>query len=190
MILGISGKRGTGKSLLAKYLTEIGWREMSFARELKRRVREDFGLGTEHTDGSLKEQPTHYIRRSNCTEWTPREIMIEYGQFFRSVDPDFWVKQIFKHIDRIPLETAVVIPDVRFLNEAQYIKYRGGMLVRLERDPKINIYKEELNDASECELDNYPGFNMIIPKEANNFPEDLQFLAKRIQLLGERNALH
>lgn len=182
-ILGISGKRGTGKSLLAKCLVEIGWRELSFASALKRRVREDFGLTIDQTDGILKEEPTEY--QPFTVPLTPRDIMIAYGQFFRSVDRDFWVKQAWRHIEQIPANIPVVIPDVRFLNEVSFLKAKGAMIVRLERDPKLSIYKGEINDPSECELDNYDGFDMIVPQEANQFPEDLSFLAKRIQSIGE-----
>lgn len=199
VILGISGKRGSGKSLLAKFLTEIGWREVSFAAALKRRVREDFALTMEQTDGSEKEKATNYLRfhrtptgERDYMHWTPRKIMIEYGQFFRSVDPDFWVKQAWRQIEQIPKDTPIVIPDVRFLNEVQFLKDRGAMIIRLERDQNLNIYKGYLNDASECELDNYKGFSMIVPAEENRVPEDLRFLALRIQSIQEvyHDAVH
>jgi hypothetical protein len=191
-ILGVSGKRGVGKSLLAKCLTEIGWREVSFATELKKRVRHDFGLTTDQTDGSGKEKTTNYMREyyagmgtTDHVMWTPRNIMIEYGKFFRSVDPDFWVKQAWRQIEQIPANVPVVISDVRFLNEVEFLRAYGAMVIRLERDPKLNIYKCKLNDISEVQLDNYKGFSMVVPQEANQFPEDLRFLAKRLESLRE-----
>lgn len=197
MLLGISGKRGSGKSLLASFLVKLGWREVSFAAELKKRVRQDFDLTAVETDGALKESPTQYIRRGYGglgTEvelpWTPRGIMIAYGQFFRSVDPDFWVKQAFKQIGKIPDDVPVVIADVRFKNEAGYIKDHGGMLIRLERDKKLNIYKNEINDSSETELDKYRHFDMVIGPNDNRVSEDLAFLAKRLQILREQHAIH
>lgn len=191
-ILGVSGKRGAGKSLLAKCLSEIGWREVSFAAALKRRVREDFGLTLDQTDGCCKEKSTDYLREyyagmgtTDHVMWTPRNIMIEYGKFFRSVDPDFWVKQAWRQIEQIPQNTPIVISDVRFLNETAFLKDRGAIIIRLERDPKLNIYKEKLNDITEVQLDNYSGFSMVVPPEANQFPEDLSFLAKRLESLRE-----
>lgn len=175
MILGISGKRGTGKSLLASYLVKNhGWREMPLARELKRRVRADFDLTVDQTDGVLKEiiDPRYGI--------TPRELMIRYGQFFRAIDEMFWVKQVFYHIDRIPEGTNVVIPDVRFKNEARFITSKGGSLVRLERSKDLNVYKTELQDSSETDLDDY-SFPLVVPEERNEVPEDLERLAKHIE---------
>lgn len=188
-ILGISGKRGAGKDLLANILHYRGFRNYPFAGVLKDKVRQELQLTKEQTDGKLKESPTKFLRRNYTNEnglevaqsvWTPREIMIEYGKFYRGFDPLFWVKKVFESLKVLPDTSLITISDVRFKNEADYIKEQGGKLIRLERDPKLNIYKTELNDPSETELDSYQGFDYIVPAENNQNPQDLERVADKI----------
>lgn len=163
-LIGISGKRGTGKSLLGKILSEqFGFISLSFAKELKERVREDFGLREIETDGEAKEKilPEYGL--------SPREIMIKYGQFFRSIDPDYWVRRTLR---RIKSDGDYCITDVRFRNEADAITKLGGVVVRLERLPKLNIYKGTIDDESENALDSY-SFSSVLTAEHNRTPEDL-----------------
>lgn len=195
ILIGISGKKGTGKDLLASYLTKKhGFVNIPFAGELKAAVRRDFNLTIEHTDGKLKEESTELrkdlvmITEENewHTTWTPREIMIAYGQFFRQFDTNYWVKKTFDKIQQIKLfqsygsDARISISDVRFRNEANYIKEQGGYLVRLERFPELNIYKEQSKDISETDLDDYRDFDFVINSEFNRIPEDLERAAGNI----------
>lgn len=196
ILIGISGKKGSGKDLLASYLkSKYGFVNIPFAKELKSAVRRDFNLTLEHTDGLLKESKTEYI--SNIVHavngmvirtdyWTPREIMIAYGQFFRQFDKDYWVKKTFNKIQEIRMfhnygsDARVTISDVRFKNEADYIKSQDGILVRLERKPELNVYKDVSNDISETDLDDYKNFDLVLPEESNITPEDLSKFADGI----------
>jgi len=206
ILIGISGKKGVGKDLLASFLKQkYGFVNIPFAHELKAAVRRDFGFTLDHTDGALKEQPTSFFREIISQEstdprseyWTPKEIMIAYGQFFRQFDRNYWVKKTFDRIQQIRMfqnygaDQRVSISDVRFRNEADHIKSQGGILVRLERKPELNIYKEESMDISETELDDYQGFDFVCPKQSNIVPKDLElfsdFLMNNILALKESN---
>ncbi len=173
VIVGLSGKRGSGKDALSKKLAPLGWVRVSFADELKRRVRKDFKLSKEHTDGKLKEQPTKYVNAEGKV-LTTRDIMGLCGTYFRAVDPMFWVKQVFKRLDVKSKKNVVkklVITDVRFPNEARFLRKNGAVIVRIERNPKLNIYKKKLKDHTETQLDNYK-FDYKIPMERNvNFAD-------------------
>jgi hypothetical protein len=169
MIIGVSGKRGTGKDTLAAILVERGFQKVSFAKPLKAHVRQFFSMTEEHTDGSLKEivDPRYGL--------SPRQIMIDVGQFYRRYDPLFWVKQAFRD-----LPTLAAISDVRFINEADYIRKEGGIVVRLERKPELNIYKGVLTDVSETQLDNY-AFDEVFGEEVNITPADLRRFADSLE---------
>lgn len=199
ILIGISGKKGSGKDLLASYLKKYGFINLPFASELKEAVRRDFNLSLEQTDGKLKEADTefvkekHWINNGSVIElrafnWTPREMMIAYGQFFRQFDPMYWVKKTFDKIYQIKAFEhyennemfRVCISDVRFRNEANYIKEKAGYLVRLDRKPELNIYKTPSTDLSETDLDNYQGFDFTLDKENNLVPADLEKFAGKI----------
>jgi hypothetical protein len=203
ILIGISGKKGVGKDLLASILAKkYGFVNFPFAEELKSAVRRDFNLTKEHTDGELKEGNTQYIKNILppdagpedtvlATMWTPREIMIKYGQFFRQFDPNWWVNKTFDKINAIPCFISnnsllrITISDVRFKNEADYIKSQGGILVRLNRPIDLNIYKTVSTDISETDLDNYKGFDLVLPQEYNIDPTDLDSFADAVMTYVE-----
>ncbi len=176
IIVGISGKRGSGKTTLANILEErYGWFHVSLADFLKRKCREDFDLTLEQTNGALKEVVDERYDK------TPRQIMIDMGSFYRSVDPHFWIKKVQEQILGFPQAQRgnVVISDIRFRNEAEWISRHYGYVVRLERSPTLNIYRTEIQDPSECELDAY-SFYLTIPALSNVTLADLERIAGQI----------
>jgi hypothetical protein len=173
ILVGISGKRGTGKSTLGNILqSHYGFKHLGFAQELKRRIQRDFPLTHEDTDGSRKELGNPLIGG-----FTPRELMIEYGNFFRKFDANYWVDACLEDALRSP---KVVVSDVRYSNEADRIRDLGGIVVRLERPAELNIYKGVITNASETELDDYELFNLRLPAEKNVSLEDLFTFARDI----------
>jgi hypothetical protein len=96
-IVAISGKRRSGKSFLGTILqNDYGFVPISLAAPLKQMIRDHFGLTVDQTDGHLKEIVDV---RYNLT---PRDLMIRFGAFYRSIDPDFWVKKLFDQIRKTP----------------------------------------------------------------------------------------
>ena len=178
IIVGISGKRGAGKSLLCNpYLKARGFLVYSFADPLKEDVRRFYGLTSEHTDGKLKEIPCHKLGGK-----TPREAMIAEGTLRRqfSENGNYWVEKLFNlKIKSLPDNSLVAISDVRFKNEANYIRHFGGSIIRLERDPKLNIYKTIINDPSETDLDDY-NFDLTLSSDKNLNPQSLEHFADDI----------
>lgn len=180
VILGLSGKRGSGKDALASKLAPLGWERVSFADELKKKIRLDFNLTSEQTDGKLKETPCGYINEDGV-ELTPRDIMTLCGKYYRAIDPMFWVKQAFKHVNESVSDVTrkIVVTDVRFTNEVEYLRDRGAFIVRIDRDPALNIYKIPLTDFTETSLDNYT-FDYKITADHNVDFADLEREAKAL----------
>lgn len=195
VLIGISGKKGSGKDLFYSHVKAMSpqARRVAFADYLKHITRQQFGLSVEQTDGELKEKPTQYVRSSVKDRgkedgkpefFTPRQIMIDLGQFYRSIDPMFWVKNAFAIIEGLPTGTIAVITDVRFPNEADFIKDHGGFMVRLQRSNKLRegVYPGCSDDTSisEVALDHYEKFDYIVPAEKNENPQQLQQQVEKI----------
>lgn len=181
VIIGLSGKRGSGKDELARKLAPYGWEKVSFAEELKQRTRDDFNLTVEHTDGKLKEVPCGFINDGG-RELTPRDIMTMCGKYYRSIDPMFWVKSAFRRVNKLDglIDVhKIVVTDVRFENEVRSLREHGAFIVRINRPLALNIYKIPLNDISETGLDNYT-FDYVIPEERNIDFADLEREAKAL----------
>jgi len=65
--------------------------------------------------------------------------------WFRSVDTDFWVKRMEKYLT--DFDDYLIIPDVRFENEAKWVKDNDGYLVRLHR--RVDVPGRDPNHPSE-----------------------------------------
>lgn len=173
-IVAISGKRRSGKSTLGDILRdEYGYTPVSLAEPLKQMCRDHFGLTKDQTDGATKETATTYFDYSlpGRHRWlTAREIMISMGQYYRSVDPDFWVKKLFKQMEQDNSKTYVVT-DVRFKNELDWMTKHNAIKVRLERDEQYT--GTNLLDRSETELDGYTDWDILIPADQNVDMSDL-----------------
>ena len=167
MFVGISGKGRSGKDTLAEMLaTELNkgayppYVMMAFANELKLKCQEAFDLTWEQLWGDDKEKPDErYPKPDGSGFWTAREIMQEFGAFYRTIDKEFWIKHLYK-VAAEKEYTNVIITDVRYLNEADFIINGGGYVVRVERENKDTVHNEE--HPSEVELDNYNKFDFTV----------------------------
>jgi hypothetical protein len=171
-LIEVSWKARAGKdSFFAAYAVR-GFQKASFAAELKRRVRQDFNLTEAHTDGDLKEQ-----KLDSLNGHSPRELMIAYGNLFRQFNPNYWCETLLDSLDQWP--GKYIITDVRYENEAECIKQRGGILLRLERHPSRDHMVDEKTkqSVSETALDNYKGFDLTLAAHGNKDLSDLEEFA-------------
>jgi hypothetical protein len=182
MIIGISGKARSGKDTFAGMLSGVLNKEayppyvmMGFANELKLRCQAAFDLSYEQLWGEDKEVPDkRYPKPKEFFEhaaieatagmevgwyWTAREIMQNYGAFYRSIDNEFWIKNLYKVIEQKEY-TNVVITDARYINEADFIIDRRGYVIRVERENKDDVHNME--HPSEIELDDYNRFDFTV----------------------------
>lgn len=157
-LYAISGKARSGKDTFAKMLAEELQKQkgqayvlMAYAHELKLRVQKDFDLSFEQLWGDEKETPDkRYPKPDGDGYWTPREILQAYGQFFRTIDYNFWVKHLFRIIEEKEYKN-VIITDGRHLNEIDAVVDRGGFHIRVGRENKDSIHNEK--HISETALD-------------------------------------
>lgn len=187
MILGLCGKARVGKDLFAEILAEEIFNSvkkrfvlMAYAHELKNRVQRAFDLSYEQLWGNDKEIPDRRYQKykeGNDIFWTPREIMQNYGEFYRSIDYDFWVKELFRIIDEKEYSN-VIITDVRHPNEADPIVKRGGLIIKItsNRENKEQIHGS--NHISETAMDNYDKVDFHITNDGSI--EDLRVTAQQV----------
>lgn len=136
--IGITGKAGAGKDTIGDYLVQHhGFLKFAFANPLKCMIDTAFGP-IAWSDRRVKETPLPKIGKS------PRELAqtlgLEWGR--QVVHPDVWVilmEQAVAEVERAEWAGAagvegVVITDVRFENEADWIRARGGEVWHVRRD--------------------------------------------------------
>jgi len=189
MIFGIVGKARSGKDTFADFLAEALYErtyktfiQMAYAKTLKDRIQADFDLSWDQLWGDEKEiSDKRYVKIDKKGDgnvyWTPREIMQAYGQFFRTIDYDFWVKELFRVMEDKEFEN-VIITDIRHPNEADPVKERGGYIIRIQSEREITSTVHNQQHISETAMDNYKKVDFIVAN--NGTLEDLRDAAEDV----------
>jgi dephospho-CoA kinase len=176
ILIGVTGKARSGKDTFSEMLAEEFYNTsktrfvlMAYAQELKLRVQRDFDLTYDQLWGDQKEiEDKRYNKawvnnmvagRRGTDEiespyWTPREILQSYGEFYRSVDSQFWVNNLFRTITDKEYKN-VIVTDVRHPNEATPIIDRNGFIIKVTSE---RTEKEQIHGAShisEVAMDNF-----------------------------------
>lgn len=130
-LIGITGKARSGKDTIAKMLwTHHDFVRIAFADPLKRAAQTIFGLTEDQTwNDELKEV---VIPRWNLT---PRQIFQRLGtESIRDVfGSHVWTERWLLSYEQVMNTDSVVIPDVRFENEAKMIRELGGIIIQVRR---------------------------------------------------------
>lgn len=137
MIIGISGRKFSGKSTVATLLfNATGYKIVSFADKLKDVTCLLSGCTREQLeDYDFKENslvPAHLRPYCGDAEQpTYRAFLQHFGsEFMRSVNDSIWIDCTLANAGAFNL----IISDVRFPNEAKAIKDRGGIIIKVVRD--------------------------------------------------------
>ena len=121
-IIGLAGPAGVGKSTVARSISKItGGEVLSFADSIR------LGLYIMGFPIDVKEK-----ERPVLGDYTSRDLMKKLGMWGRDLDAGFWRDRVFDRIDRGVTHIAI-IDDVRFDNEAEGIRARGGSVFQLSR---------------------------------------------------------
>lgn len=174
MIVGLTGRKGCGKSSVANIFRDrLGYEILSFASPIKDMLRV-LGLGdAELDDPTIKEIPLDEYGKS------PRELMQILGTEFgrELISPSIWVTALSKRIED---SKNYVIDDVRFPNEAAMIRAKGGKVVRVYRPSQeeeakdMHISESGLDsELIDCEIRNSSCFVTDLERTAIKTLEDL-----------------
>ncbi|WP_066921399.1 hypothetical protein [Methylobacterium sp. CCH5-D2] len=156
MIIGLTAPAGAGKSLAAAYLAERhGFARVRFADPLKAMLRAFYVLldlsDTEidrRIEGDLKEAPDPDL----CGR-TPRRAMQTLGSDWARdlIGRDLWTRSWANRSDLALISgRSVVAEDVRYANEAETMRARGGIVVRIVRPDAESARPGAAGHASEA----------------------------------------
>lgn len=199
-IIGLTGNKGSGKDTLALHLIEsYGYENLSLAKPLKDAIGLLFNLSQEQIHDAKQKEIVD--ERYNLT---PRRLFQIFGtEVFRESLYDylpelkdkipkgeFWLYNIHQRINNLINigKTRIVITDIRFLNEVEYLKkYFNFKLIRIKRnniDSSDNNEKLHKNHKSEGEFDEIINkFNSLII-ENNGSIDDLYNKFNKLQIIN------
>lgn len=152
MIIGVVGFIGSGKGTAADILVnKHNFHKLSFADTVKDATAAIFGWPRHLLEGDTDE--SRECREAKDEWWSekfgydfsPRLALQMMGtEAGRDVfHPELWIHSLERKMEMYP---NVVIADVRFPNEIDFIQSKGGFVVRVKRGPDPEWYDTALSD--------------------------------------------
>lgn len=142
MIVGLLGFIGSGKGTVASTLVEdYNFRQDSFASSLKDACAAIFGWPRNMLEGDTKESrewreivDTWWANKLGIENFSPRYALQIMGTdvLRNHFNQDLWFLTVENRIRQNPNQ-HVVISDVRFPNEIDFIRKQGGILIQINR---------------------------------------------------------
>ena len=191
-IIGLSGKMGSGKTEFAKIANEkFKITKLSFADGLKREIAAFLYIANVEHEASnfygtqeeknrelkiktsfLEIEHKNFIKNfaisniNGVTTFRPRDLMQYWGtEYRRDENNNYWINKLHTKLKALN-EKFVIIDDVRFLNECEWVKQNEGIVVRINRETGKNNNKS-IYHPSEVDLDNYQGFDITVNNNSN-----------------------
>ena len=179
MIIGISGKMGSGKDTLAEMISTLSSGENQYmVKHYADKLKKIVSLLINVPVNLLNDQEFKKTNLSSDWGMTVRELLQKVGTdgLRNNVHENIWINSLYA--DYLPkgfssMEEYLkslqpgdfvkmdlpnwVIADVRFPNEATAVKEKGGILVRINRDLDITS-----DHASETSLDDWEKWDYVV----------------------------
>ena len=161
-LIGLCGYAQTGKDTLGKMLIEKeGYKRYAFADALKKEVRSMLRELVIRADFNNPEDKA---------KW--RDFLVFWGAKRRQMDRNYWIDVLDILID---FNKPSVITDVRYLNEVEWIKEKGGEVYRIKREGYGPDNAEEEMSFSTIEANT----NLPIIQNVEEHPEMMMYQLKR-----------
>lgn len=156
MIVGLIGKKRSGKDTVANYLVqEYGYKRYGFADPMKEMIKEAFLWNEEWVNGKYKEvvdlrwglSPRQALQHIG-TEWAQIALSKSFPKFKEITGRNLWVKRFALLVMGGDLNTNWVISDVRFPHEIDLLRESLSLspiekiFIRVKR-PEAEAVKDE-----------------------------------------------
>ena len=154
MLIGFSGKKGSGKSYFADYLVNNKlFIKLSFASPLKEITKILFNLSDEDVKDPIKKElinPKFNASPRELMQWLGTDIMREEFNKKFNYSGSIWIDSVKDKVKTLlDNNKDVVIDDVRFQNEVDMIHSLGGIVINLRNDLDNTLTNSTSNHSSE-----------------------------------------
>ena len=181
MVIGICGKKFSGKSTVARLLSEAtGYKVRSFADKLKDVCCVLSGctrLDLEDYDFKENKLVPEYLEAycGDADKPTFRAFLQHFGsEVMRGINDSIWIDCTLGN------ECGnVIVSDVRFTNEAKAIKDRGGIVIKVVRDSVEAKDKHQSETHIDDIQEDYTLFNNTTLEELAEYVEILVIFLKK-----------
>lgn len=181
MIIGVGGKKQSGKDTVAGYIaSQYGYEKRAFAGPIKQALEVIFDWDSSVWE--TEEQKTRIDPRWGIsprqasqhmgTEWGQLSLKEAFPEFAKVSNRNLWVNRALHDYNR---HMKIVFSDMRFVHEARAIKERGGylILVKGRNDSDSDTHPSEM-EVKEIQPD------LVISNVSS-----LEFLYKQVEVCME-----
>ena len=142
--VAVVGEFASGKTTLANALIETyGFKRVSFAGRLKEIAAKVYGQGAPVE--KTKEYEVFPLDWDDSGTLSGREILQRLGQSVKELDRLFWVRWLMNDIDGGAYgDGPFVTDDCRFTYEADALRERGFLIVRVMTPSKVRMQRYEM----------------------------------------------
>ena len=154
MIIGISGKKRSGKDTVFSMIDAITAHEvrttrMAFGDQIKQEIADSMNITVADIDADKERF---------------RPLLQFWGAEYRRgyCGDDYWIKKMRLAAATWYARDWLIITDVRFPNEAELVRELDGVLIRVERDTGL----DDTHD-SETALDDYDHFDFRLKNDGS-----------------------
>lgn len=143
VIIGVCGRAGSGKDEFYR-TANSEFPEMKFCKSFfSKAVKEIASLIVFNNERMYTLFEGRTMKSTvNRLGVTNRELLIGIGDGLRkSVSEDIWIKLI-----NMPKNRNIIVTDLRYPNEAEFIRSLGGIVVKINRNPSEEIETESSVD--------------------------------------------
>ena len=166
IVIGLTGYAQSGKDTIAKeFINENNFERHGFADSLKDilyalnpTIQEDTGFDFARLQYFIDEDGWEEAKKIKDIRQLLQRLGTEGGRV--TLGEDIWVNTLFSK----PHKARLVIPDLRYENEANEVRRRGGVVIRVIRDgvgPVNNHASDQISFETDITV-----FNNGTPKEA------------------------
>lgn len=172
-VIGLTAPAGSGKDTVFAIIEEL--------MDSKTVVRVAFGDAVKE---EVAEQHSVSVEEIEENKESFRNVLQQWGtEHRRKKDPRYWIKQIETEVKMLRDNAdVVVITDVRFLNEAEYIKSLGGDVIKIIPSSSHTLIKGS-DHSSETES-NYIVPDWLLPNSGSirQLAESVAFLLQDMEV--------
>ena len=143
MIIGLTGNIGSGKSLVAEYFkTKFNAEEYILSTPIKE-IAIIIGFSRKNVYGTQEDKE----KIDPILGISVREFLQQFGttigrNMFSKIFPNMnlgyykniWLQMFINYYEKFPKNKLIVVSDVRFLDEFDYIKKKQGTIIKINRN--------------------------------------------------------
>lgn len=204
MLIGISGKIGSGKDTVAELIvhhfkgldsttytcSEVTrpWDVRRFAARLKETVAmlTHTSIANNYTREGKQKVPAGF-------SYTLGELQQKVGTALREhISDNVWITTTLSdffdsNTNNVKTRPNVIVTDVRYHNEAEAILNLGGILIRVNGDPTgcRKYDKRDMEHPSETQLDDFAGFTWVIENDST-----IESLTKKVKAVVDQISMN